>query len=252
MESYVRPKTTGSRGYSQELFRGIASEAMLLDPHYGLLLKDDFDKGVQAGWTKTNLNSSTSTFTATAGRGGLATLDIGATTNNHGSQVQLGAGSFKVAAGKDLAFEALLKITASSTAPKLLIGLASTDSALLGASGGEEATDFIGFYAAGTDLNLDFMVVDNGTPSDSKQTVTAYVNDTWIKLGFMVTKGKIFTPFVNGVPMTDDIITLPTSTDLPELWLAPSLAVVGSGTTRPTIVCDWVMAAQKDETTILV
>lgn len=238
MTQFVRPPgESKSRGYTQDLFNMAEDQAAMFDPHHGSEEFDDFLCGAATGlFTKTNLNSATATFTQLAGRHGIMRLDPGSTTDNHGGQVQFGAGSLVLSSNSVVAFEKLVRLSTVSTEPQALIGIAEADTSLLDASGAIAVDDFIGFVMTGDDLNLDFHVRVGGS-SQIKASVGTVVDGAWLHLGVRIDNGKVFTPFVNQLRVDDAIIT--GASYAPTEELAPSIALVGAGTVQPTLDIDW-------------
>lgn len=239
MNNLIRPPATRKdRGITQDLWGLSPHEGAMCDPFWGSTFFDDFTGGVATGlYTKSNLNSGSATFTAVAGRHGIARLDVGSTTNNHGGQVQYGAGSLLGESGNTVFWETLVKFNAATTQPKAFIGLAESDTALLGATGAIDVDDCIGFVFAGGDNNIDWIVRLDGTSNIASETIGTYTNGAWLHLGIRIEDGKRFVPFLNALQLDEYIVT--NSAYNPAVALCPSWALCGSGTTQPTLDVDY-------------
>lgn len=233
---YVTPVRPGHRGYTADLFRNLKDDAMRENPLYGSTFFDDFKGGVGSGYVKSNLNSATATFAPIAARHGVVRIDVGATTNHHGGQVQLPGAGMQCHSGSSFAWETLIRGNAIGSAAHALVGLAEVDTSLLDAAGAIAVDDFVGFVLTGDDLNLDFHVRLAGA-SATVLSVGALVNTGWVHLGFRCERGGLFVPYVNGVKIVDGIIQ--GASLAPTEVLLPSWAIVGSGTVQPTLDIDW-------------
>jgi hypothetical protein len=212
-------------------------QEVMENPLFGVGFYDDMF-GV-ADWTKSNLNSGSATFVATGVEGGAAKLDVGATTANHGGQAQYGAGMVKNTEGVDLFYETLVRFNTISTAPNALIGLAEIDTTLLGASGALGVDDCIGFKLNAADGKLDFVAVIGGSATTRADLFTP-VDGEWLHLGFRVHSGRLAVPFINKVAYDGDSQIINGLSLMPDQILAPSYALTGAGTVRPTLDVDWV------------
>jgi hypothetical protein len=246
MSLYTRPQLKAAslrRGLSENIFSQSKNDEIEnggLDQGFGLtdefLTFDDENK-----WVLTQATAGTVALDAAA-KGGVLLLDCNSTTNNQGVQIQLGgaagSASFIASAASKIYFEARVKIAdIGSTTCQMFVGLAEVDTSVL-ASAANTTANHIGFEA----INTTAMGIHSekaGTRS-STAAVHTVVDDTYVKLGFVVDGVTKITPYVNGIAQT--AIT----SNIPIVGMTPSLVCHSSGTTDPIVHVDWVACYQAE------
>lgn len=162
---------------------------------------DDWTLTVVDGGTD---NADSQVITGAAGGVLLCTTDD---AENDGPNFNLKGESFKLAAGKELWYEA--RIAASeATQSDIFVGLSITDTDMLGG-----VTD--GVYFRKVDASAAFAFV---TEKDSSETSTASVHtlvaDTFVKLGFYFDGAGTVYGYVNGVLAATHTLTIPDDEEL--------------------------------------
>lgn len=245
MSITIRHDSAGShRGLSTNLWRAFTRNNVMstgVYPGLGLFQFDDFEFVDSDRYTVTNATSGSFAVTEAEGEGGYAVADSGAAVADQGPNVQSN-GFITPELGYVLAFEARLKATATGTPGNIFIGLSETDTTIL-AAGANTSDDFIGFEAL-ADLGVTFASENGGTRQASSAVVHTLVDDTFVRLGFLMDSRGGLTPYVNGVAVPDGKLT--TATSVPDSLMALSLAVHSEGTTQPTVVVDhWAAGKMK-------
>ena len=244
---YLRPQ----RG-SSNLLRGLSptvwSQSPLtqlsvggLDEGFGII--DDFlTFDDENKWVLTQASAGTAALDAAA-KGGVLLLDSVSSTNNQGVQIQLGgaagASSFIANANSKIYYEARVKIAdIGSTTCQMFAGLAIVDTSLF-ASAANSTANHIGFEA----INSTAMGIHSEKAGSRSSTASVHtvVDDTYVKLGFVVDGLTKITPYVNGV--AKDAIT----TNIPIVEMTPSFVCHSSGTTDPILHVDWVACYQAEQ-----
>ena len=244
---YLKPQ----RG-SSNLLRGLSptvwSQSPLtqlsvggLDEGFGII--DDFlTFDDENKWVLTQASAGTAALDAAA-KGGVLLLDSASSTNNQGVQIQLGgaagASSFIANANSKIYYEARVKIAdIGSTTCQMFAGLAIVDTSLF-ASAANSTANHIGFEA----INSTAMGIHSEKAGSRSSTASVHtvVDDTYVKLGFVVDGLTKITPYVNGV--AKDAIT----TNIPIVEMTPSFVCHSSGTTDPILHVDWVACYQAEQ-----
>ena len=244
---YLKPQ----RG-SSNLLRGLSptvwSQSPLtqlsvggLDEGFGII--DDFlTFDDENKWVLTQASAGTAALDVAA-KGGVLLLDSASSTNNQGVQIQLGgaagASSFIANANSKIYYEARVKIAdIGSTTCQMFAGLAIVDTSLF-ASAANSTANHIGFEA----INSTAMGIHSEKAGSRSSTASVHtvVDDTYVKLGFVVDGLTKITPYVNGV--AKDTIT----TNIPIVDLTPSFVCHSSGTTDPILHIDWVACYQAEQ-----
>tara|TARA_R100001082_G_scaffold108727_1_gene84464 strand:- start:1640 stop:2395 length:756 start_codon:yes stop_codon:yes gene_type:complete len=244
---YLKPQ----RG-SSNLLRGLSptvwSQSPLtqlsvggLDEGFGII--DDFlTFDDENKWVLTQATAGTAALDAAA-KGGVLLLDSASSTNNQGVQIQLGgaagASSFIPNANATIYYEARVKIAdIGSTTCQMFAGLAIVDTSVF-ASAANSTANHIGFEA----INSTAMGIHSEKAGSRSSTASVHtvVDDTYVKLGFVVDGLTKITPYVNGV--AKDTIT----TNIPIVAMTPSFVCHSSGTTDPIVHVDWVACVQAEQ-----
>ena len=193
-------------------------------------------------WVLTQATAGTVALDVAA-KGGVLLLDSNSTTNNQGVQIQLGgaagASSFIPSATSKIYYEARIKAAdIGSTTCQVFAGLAIVDTSVF-ASAANSTANHIGYEA----INSTAVGIHSEKAGTRSSTASAHtlVDDTYVKLGFVVDGLTSVTPFVNGVAKT--AIT----TNIPIVALTPSFVCHSSGTTDPILHVDWVSVYQEEQ-----
>ena len=193
-------------------------------------------------WVLTQATAGTVALDVAA-KGGVLLLDSNSTTNNQGVQVQLGgaagASSFIPSATSKIYYEARIKAAdIGSTTCQVFAGLAIVDTSVF-ASAANSTANHIGYEA----INSTAVGIHSEKAGTRSSTASAHtlVDDTYVKLGFVVDGLTSVTPFVNGVAKT--AITA----NIPIVALTPSFVCHSSGTTDPILHVDWVSVYQEEQ-----
>ena len=209
-----------------ELWRGAPIMRAIADPTYAIYHVANFEEYDTTDlWTLTN---------ATAGTGAVSTaepgtflLDSNSTTDTQGAQLQRTGGAFFVpAAGKDIWFEARIKVVDTIAKAQVFVGLANVDTTII-ASSLMSATDILAFYSVSEDGVLLFAGEKGGVAAT--ETGPTLVEDTYVNLGFRTKGITTAQMYVNGVKYGDPIAT----TSVPILKLVPSFVCQTAGTNDP-------------------
>ena len=213
------------------------------DLNVGFGITDDFlTFDDENKWVLTQATAGTVALDVAA-KGGVLLLDSNSTTNNQGVQVQLGgaagASSFIASATSKIYYEARIKAAdIGSTTCQVFAGLAIVDTSVF-ASAANSTANHIGYEA----INSTAVGIHSEKAGTRSSTASAHtlVDDTYVKLGFVVDGLTSVTPYVNGVAKT--AIT----TNIPIVALTPSFVCHSSGTTDPILHVDWVAVYQEEQ-----
>ncbi len=213
------------------------------DLNVGFGIQDDFlTFDDENKWVLTQATAGTAALDVAA-KGGVLLLDSASSTNNQGVQIQLGgaagASSFIPSATSKIYYEARIKAAdIGSTTCQVFAGLAIVDTSVF-ASAANSTANHIGYEA----INSTAVGIHSEKAGTRSSTASAHtlVDDTYVKLGFVVDGLTSVTPFVNGVAKT--AIT----TNIPIVALTPSFVCHSSGTTDPILHVDWVSVYQEEQ-----
>ena len=213
------------------------------DLNVGFGITDDFlTFDDENKWVLTQATAGTVALDVAA-KGGVLLLDSNSTTNNQGVQIQLGgaagASSFIPSATSKIYYEARIKAAdIGSTTCQVFAGLAIVDTSVF-ASAANSTANHIGYEA----INSTAVGIHSEKAGTRSSTASAHtlVDDTYVKLGFVVDGLTSVTPFVNGVAKT--AIT----TNIPIVALTPSFVCHSRGTTDPILHVDWVSVYQEEQ-----
>jgi len=213
------------------------------DLNVGFGITDDFlTFDDENKWVLTQATAGTVALDVAA-KGGVLLLDSNSTTNNQGVQIQLGgaagASSFIPSATSKIYYEARIKAAdIGSTTCQVFAGLAIVDTSVF-ASAANSTANHIGYEA----INSTAVGIHSEKAGTRSSTASAHtlVDDTYVKLGFVVDGLTSVTPYVNGVAKT--AIT----TNIPIVALTPSFVCHSSGTTDPILHVDWVSVYQEEQ-----
>jgi hypothetical protein len=177
------------------------------------------------------------TFALTDAEGGVVLADCDSTTATQGINVQLGgtAGeSFLIPDSGMCLFECRIKAADIATGPEFFIGLAETDTTLVASSAMDTSKEYVGFKSM-TDDNV-ILGCANDAAESTASSIHTFVDDAWVKLGFVIKNGSLVQFYVNGALKTN---TITTAANIPANLLRPSVVCQSGGTTDPIVHIDW-------------
>lgn len=211
----------------------------LPDPSKWHTYFNDFDDYLAGDWTITAVGTGTSALTDIDGG---ALLLTNSAADNDGRQHQKVGESFLLTAGKRSIFKTRFKIS-DATQSDLIIGLAVTDTTLLGAIAGDGVTD--GIFFAKDDgvatLNV-YCQKDTTTGQTSASAITTMANDTFITASWYYDGVDKVSYFINDA----QIGTLDgTSTYLPDTKLTVSFGSLNGEAVAKLMTIDYIFAAQE-------
>ena len=168
---------------------------------------DDFHDStiaVATRWTVTKDSASSTQVISTDDKLGIMVLDLIATTDDIGQQINFIQETFRLATGKQLWFEARCRFPdAEVTQLDWFIGLAAAED-LTGVTDNLPANGF-GFSKFDGSLNVDLESSDGGSNVSVTNTDTLVTN-TWVKYGMHFDGGAtgsgVLTPYIDGVAGT--------------------------------------------------
>ena len=192
---------------------------------------EDFDYYVAANWTVTETQAG-ATQALTDGDGGLLLITNTAADDDLVSLQKVGE-SYRFASGKELFFEARLKIS-DATQSDVVIGLQITDATPL------DVSDGVFFIKADGSTSVSLLVEKNGTATTTSSVATM-ANDTFISLGFYYDGASSIQYSVNGVVKGTSVTTnLPDDEDM-----TVSIALQNGEAVAKTMTVDYVFVAKE-------
>lgn len=210
-------------------------QAALTDAHTYVIARDDFAQctigsNTIPGFTFTSVTSGAITQDTTNPNGVLL-MDTGASTANQGINFQANVSAFKIAAGKPVAFEAVLQVTGLSTTPKIqfFCGLAAASTAII-ASGAFATLDRVGFQGITTTGIITSVSRGGGTAVTS--TGFTLADSTVVRLGFYATSSQVDF-YVNGI-----LAGTSATSQIPTGALAVSFSAKANATVQPVLCLD--------------
>uniref|UniRef100_A0A6M3XGL9 SO2946-like C-terminal domain-containing protein n=1 Tax=viral metagenome TaxID=1070528 RepID=A0A6M3XGL9_9ZZZZ len=168
---------------------------------------------------------------------GVLSLDCNSTTETQGIQAQKTLASFLPKAGRNIWFEARVKVTGiANLNAELFIGLAEIDTTVIAASAVSTA-NHLGFSSV-TD---DCILLANAEKAGTGATTTGVTikADTWYRFGFKVSGLTSVSFYVNDAYVS----ALPTA-NIPIVVLAPTFVCQSGGTDQPVLHVDYVICQQ--------
>jgi hypothetical protein len=192
---------------------------------------EDFDYYVAANWTVTETQAG-ATQALTDGDGGLLLITNTAADNDLVALQKVGE-SYRFASGKELFFEARLKVS-DATESDVVIGLQITDATPL------DVSDGVFFIKADGSTSVSLLVEKNGTATTTSSVATM-ANDTFISLGFYYDGASSIQYFVDGVVKGTSVTTnLPDDEDM-----TVSIALQNGEAVAKTMTVDYVFVAKE-------
>lgn len=204
----------------------------------------DFDTYAAAEWTITAIGTGSSALTDIDGG---ALLITNSAADNDGRQHQKVGESFLLAAGKRALFKTRFKVS-DATQSDLLIGLAVTDTTLLGATAGAGVTDGIFFAKDDGAATLNFYCQKNATTGQTSASgVATLVDDTFITASWDwdgVSEVRYFIDGAHKGTLTG-VYAGGASVYLPDTELTVSVALLNGEAVAKTMTIDYLFAAQE-------
>jgi hypothetical protein len=192
---------------------------------------EDFDYYVAANWTVTETQAG-ATQALTDGDGGLLLITNTAADDDLVALQKVGE-SYRFASGKELFFEARLKVS-DATQSDVVIGLQITDATPL------DVSDGVFFIKADGSTSVSLLVEKNGTATTTSSVATM-ANDTFISLGFYYDGASSIQYSVNGVVTGTSVTTnLPDDEDM-----TVSIALQNGEAVAKTMTVDYVFVAKE-------
>jgi hypothetical protein len=192
---------------------------------------EDFDYYVAANWTVTETQAG-ATQALTDGDGGLLLITNTAADDDLVSLQKVGE-SYRFASGKELFFEARLKVS-DATQSDVVIGLQITDTTPL------DVSDGVFFIKADGSTSVSLLVEKNGTATTTSSVATM-ANDTFISLGFYYDGASSIQYSVNGVVKGTSVTTnLPDDEDM-----TVTIALQNGEAVAKTMTVDYVFVAKE-------
>jgi len=193
---------------------------------------EDFDYYVAANWTVTETQAG-ATQALTDGDGGLLLITNTAADDDLVALQKVGE-SYRFASGKELFFEARLKVS-DATQSDVVIGLQITDTTPL------DVSDGVFFIKAdGSTSVISLLVEKNGTATTTSSVATM-ANDTFISLGFYYDGASSIQYSVNGVVKGTSVTTnLPDDEDM-----TVTIALQNGEAVAKTMTVDYVFVAKE-------
>lgn len=198
---------------------------------------EDFDYFTAADWTITKVGTGTTALTDIDGG---ALLITNTAADNDSIQLQKVGESFLLAAGKKAFFKARFKVS-DATQSDFIIGLAVTDTTLMGATDGAGATDGVFFSKDDGDALLDVQCQKDATTGQTRAAgIATVVSDTFLTVGACYDGVSEVKYFVNDVQLG----TLNGSSSyLPDTELTVSVGLMNGEAVAKTMTVDFMFAA---------
>lgn len=200
------------------------------DPTIGVLLNEQFVSYNAAATTGDYVLTA-----ATSGTGAISTvypgvlaLDAGAATSTQGVNLQRVKSMFLPAAGKDIWFEARVRMT-TTVVSELFIGLAAVDTSIIAASA-QSTNNRIGWTSVTDDGVLLFDCDKAGTGATSAATTIS--TSAWIRLGFRYDgTADTVQQYIDGVATGSPVATA----NISKSAMYPSFVCQAAGTGQPVL-----------------
>ncbi len=214
------------------------------NPGQGITYFEDYlgeiDVTTADGWTITAVTTGSIIGDVTEQGGVLIFDSAGNTTADDGVQAQLGNCMFLPVAGVKIFFEARVKM--NDATDQYYIGLAGIDATLIAAGVIDDVVDKCGFYhaVAGADDKIS-TVISRTTVEEITHDVAANVDNTYVKLGFVIDGLTSIKFYVNGVLVETSTTTASIPNAVMALSFVSQIEVAGADA---ELSVDWVRIAQ--------
>lgn len=219
-----------STDYANNLWKTCPLLEYTFDPSIGVLLDETFQsydpEATNGEWVLTQATAGTGAVSAVDI--GTLVLDSGSSTDTQGVQVQRVKSLFLPVAGSKIWMEWENKIADTPDFCQYFGGLSEIDTSIIATSANSSA-NHIGFET----VTEDNIAIFAGEKAGARGTVAAahtFVDDTWVKFGFLVDGVTSITPYVNGVALT----ALATA-NVPVVAMYPSFVCQTAGTNDPIL-----------------
>ena len=221
---------TGRKGTALANFPGI-------DPTKVVTYFNDFTGYTAGDWTITRVGVTPTEALSTTEENGVLTLTMAA-SDNSSDELQL-VTSFTPSAAKKIWFKTRFKIS-DATESDFLIGLASVDTTLLGATAGDGVTDGIFFAKDDGATGIYVSVQKDTTTGQNQATSIATATTSYVTLGFEYDGKGYLKYFVDDVHKgTLDA----SSTYFPNTALRPSIAMMNGEAVSKIMNVDYIFVA---------
>lgn len=202
----------------------------------------DADPPTLNGWTCTQGGNTLGLLRLIAGIGGHLEIDSESTTQHEGLTMQQTIAPWKLAANKDLWFEAKITVVDTFDKIELFVGIAKIDGTLIKNDGDlDTGSDYVGFGIETTGAGV-VSLYECKDAAELSDIVVTIEENTAIRLGFKITGTTAIQAYVNSaeVALTNVIASGIPTTDA----LAISFVCQTDGTNDPLLQVDWVKCIQ--------
>lgn len=210
------------------------------DPTLMHVFYDDFDRYVVGDWTITTVEAGggSATEALTDADGGVLLITNDAADNDSDQFQKIGE-SFLLTAGKKAMFKARFKVS-DATESDVFMGLAVTDTTLLGATAGDGVTDGIFFQKDDGSTTLTCYCQKDTTTGQTSGTAGTMADDTYIIVAWYYDGVNKLEYYVDNVHKgTLDA----SSTYLPDTELTVSFAIMNGAAPAKTMSVDYILVA---------
>ncbi len=230
-------------------------QAIQSNPELAHVVYEDFGSDFQTitdanpptlpGWTCTQGGNTLGHLSVIAGIGGLLQLDSESTTQHEGLHMQQTIAPFKLAANKDLWFEAKVRVTDTFDKCEFFCGLAKIDGTLIKNDGDlDTGSDYVGFAVETTLAGVTsfYECKDTAELKDSMGTAGTLPEADWIQFGFKIKGVTGIQAYIDNVEQT---LTNVIASGIPTTdALAVSFVCQTDATNDPLLAVDWVKCIQ--------
>lgn len=214
-----------SSDYSTNLWKTCPLWEYQHDPSIGVLLDEAF-VGYDATDDYTLTQATTGAAAISTAAPGVLELDSNSVTATQGANLQRTSCTFIPAAGKDIWFEATIKIVDTFDKAEIFVGLSEVDTTII-ASSANTSANHIGWQCVTDDGVLLFTSEKAGTGTTSAAATIAEA--TYIKLGFYTDGVTSAQQYINGVATG----TAHATANIPIVRIVPSFVCQSGGTNDP-------------------
>lgn len=235
--------TAAGTGPSPLIWDEAAVLSTILNPTDNFYFFDDFLGQIDAttgdGWTLTQSNGTGTISGLATDQGGVLVVNSAGSTADDSINAQLTNCLFKPAAGTTIRFEARVNMTDATQ--QFYLGLAGVDTSLLASGAVDDTVDKCGFFhhAASTDNKISSICSRTST-EDATADVAANVDNTYVKLGFVIDGLTSVKFYVNGALVE----TGTTTAAIPNAVMCLS-AFAGYESAAGVMHIDWVRILQE-------
>lgn len=203
LESQVTSGTASGTGPSPLIWNGVDILGAITNPTDQFLYWNDFldevDVTTGDGWVLTQVDAKGSIAPDVTAEGGVLTVTSATGDSaDDGINAQLTNCLFKPADGREIRFEARVKM--ADATQQYYVGLAGIDTTLIASGVLDDVVNKAGFYheAASTDDKIS-SVTARTSADDKTADVADNTDGVWVKLGFVITNLESIKFYVNGV-----------------------------------------------------